>query len=413
MPTMIKDEMKTAFLAGVAAADPKTALLKSVAAHPLPDSSGRRIVLAVGKAAVPMSEVATELFGPIDQFVIVTNPENAREVAGAELYASSHPVPDAIGLAAGQRVIEALQSATDADQVIVLLSGGASSLLPAPIEGISLADKVTVNEVLLASGMEIEAMNLVRQNLSQLKGGGILHRAAPAKVYSFVLSDVLGDDLRAVGSGPSVGPIGTPQDAIGVLQSAGVWDTLPESVRQALRRAKPKSNPDASVAHLIGSNSQSLAAMASAAGADISTEPLVGDVDGAARRVVREALSAQLGDKIAFGGETTVVLKGDGRGGRNQELALRVAMHAEKMGLGGRWAFLSGGTDGRDGPTDAAGAIVDHESLARCRDADIDLGEALGRNDSYPVLARIGALLMTGGTGTNVADLQLMVRLPD
>lgn len=402
--------MERAFGAGIAAAAPDLALRAALVKRPVSTKGGKRVILAVGKAAVPMARVACEVLRPFDHFVLVTNPENATPVDGAELFASSHPVPDEIGLKASERVIELLEPLGADDQVIVLLSGGASSLLPAPKPGLSLAEKMAVNDLLLSSGLEITAMNLVRQSLSVLKGGGLLRLAQPASVRSFILSDVLGDDLRVVGSGPSIGPVGTPAEAMSLLKSNGLWERLPAAARAVIEAAPNETfdlEPDAM---LIGSNGQSLEAMARDAGATVSSEPLEGDVEDAARRVVAEAISMPRGTMRAFGGETTVVLIGKGRGGRNQELALRVARQAKAQGLSGDWMFLSGGTDGRDGPTDAAGAIVDQDTLSALDAAGFDIDAVLASNDSYPALSAIGALLMTGGTGTNVADLQLMAR---
>lgn len=405
-----RQRMVRAFKAGIDAAAPDRALRAALDARPLAAPRGKRVILAIGKAAVPMARVASEVLRPFDHFVLVTNPENATPIEGAELFASSHPVPDEIGLKASTRVIEILKTLQAGDQVIVLLSGGASSLLPAPKPGITLTEKMAVNDLLLSSGLDITAMNLVRQSLSVLKGGGLLRLAQPADVRSFILSDVLGDDLRVVGSGPSIGPVGSPAEAMALLKSKDLWTRLPASAQGVIEAATDEVfalEPDAM---LIGSNGQSLAAMAKEAQAAVSQTPLEGDVEDAARRVVSEALAMPEGGVRAFGGETTVVLTGKGRGGRNQELALRVARQARSQGLAGRWMFLSGGTDGRDGPTDAAGAVVDQNTLGALNEAGFDIDAVLAANDSYPALAAIDALLMTGGTGTNVADLQLMTR---
>ena len=293
-------------------------------------------------------------------------------------------------------------------QVLALISGGGSALLPAPAAGLSLADKAAVSRLLLASGTDITGMNLVRQQLSRLKGGGFARLAAPATVTALILSDVIGDDLRVIASGPTVAPIGTAEQAKDLLIGAGVWDALPAAVRAHLQAApaEPAAPPTADN-RLIGSNPISVQAMADAAGtAKVADEPLVGDVQDAARRVLQTA-----GPGITlFGGETTVVLRGDGLGGRNQELALRVALLVEQAGWDDDWVFLSGGTDGRDGPTDAAGGLVDGTTLDRIRGAGIDPESALANNDSYHALQAAGDLLITGATGTNVADLQVLIR---
>jgi len=286
----------------------------------------------------------------------------------------------------------------------VLVSGGGSALLPAPVDGLSLEQKADVSRLLLGAGVDIVAMNAVRQHLSRLKGGGLLRHAAPAPVTALILSDVIGDDLRAIASGPTVAPILPRTEVIAMLKERGLWDKLPDAARTALGRAEQDTPVQEADNRLIGSNRKSLDAMARAMpDAQILSDALTGDVEQAAQRIVDavdQAVSLAL-----FGGETTVQLRGDGRGGRNQELALRVA-----VALDGRagWRFLSAGTDGRDGPTDAAGAIVDGETCARIRAAGGDVAALLGNNDSYAALELAGDLLITGGTGTNVADLQIL-----
>lgn len=393
------------FDTGVEAADPVRAVQQSLAQRGLPPLAGRRIILAIGKAALAMLRGASGVAA--DRIIVVTNPENAHPCDGAEVFASGHPVPDQTGLAAAQTVLAALGGLGEGDQVLALISGGGSALLPAPAAGITLADKITVNQGLLASGAEITEMNLVRQQLSVLKGGGLLRAAAPALVTALILSDVIGDDLRVIASGPTVSAIGTRADAVAILRARGLWDSAPQTVRQYLSADEPPAHPGLTKVdnRLIGSNAISLAAMAAQMPqAHCHARPLLGDVADAAVRVLSAGVGAHL-----YGGETTVVLTGDGRGGRNQELALRVALGARDAGWH-NWVFLSGGTDGRDGPVDAAGGLVDQGTLARMEQAGVDPRAALARNDSYPALQAAGDLLMTGGTGTNVADLQILIR---
>ncbi len=396
-----RDEVARIFQAGLVAADPARALVPL-----LPGLDGPDLILAVGKAARAMAEAALAALGPVETLV-VTNDENARPLTGATVLAASHPVPDARGAAAAETILARLSHMQPGQHILALISGGGSALVPAPVAGVSLADKAAVNRLLLASGAEITRMNLVRQQLSRLKGGGLLRAAHPARVTALILSDVVGDDLRAIASGPTVAPLGTRAEARAILKDHAVWDALPPAVRTHLDAAEPPPTPLPEARNLlIGSNALSVRAMAKAApDATVAAEPLTGDVAEAAARVVTSDPGITL-----FGGETTVILKGKGRGGRNQELALRVALLADAQGWTGPWTFLSGGTDGRDGPTDAAGAIVDHASLARMRAAGIDPVARLLQNDSYPCLAASGDLLMTGGTGTNVADLQVLIR---
>jgi glycerate 2-kinase len=400
----------------VRAADPALALDRQLAKAPFPapQPGGRVIVIAAGKAAVPMMRTALRhLDDPVA--LVVTNYENQTEIPGATVYGAGHPVPDQNGADAARAVIETLRGARACDQVIALISGGASALMPAPAEGLSLADKIAVNTLLLANGFGITEMNLVRQNLSQLKGGGLSRLAAPAPVTAYILSDVIGDDLRVIASGPTAAPIGGPEAARHVLQRGGIWDALPAAVQAHLARAssRPVEVP-AAANHLIGSNRHSLEAMVDAARGwhpRIVDDALTGDVAHAAAAILAAGRAAARGQPqcLIFGGETTVTLRGTGRGGRNQELALRVAMAMTAQGLDRPWVFLSGGTDGRDGPTEAAGGVVDAGSLARLRNAGADAEALLANNDSHAALAASGDLLMTGATGTNVADVQVLL----
>ncbi len=404
----VKKGAEAIFRAGLAAADARLAVARALRADPLEPCGGRLLCISVGKAAIGMAEVAMAHLRP-DITLAVTNYENDRKLPGAQLFAAGHPVPDENGETAALAVEQLARDAGADDHLLVLISGGASALLPAPVAGLSLFDLARVNSLLLGSGLDIGAVNLVRQNLSRLKGGGLARTAAPARITALILSDVIGDDLRAVASGPTLPPIGPRSQAREVLWQAGMWQDMPASARQIL------SEPDAPALpfpgnvsnRLIGSNGQSVAAMAKAApGAVVFSQPLVGDVGAAAHTIV-----AKTGPGTwLFGGETTVRLTGNGVGGRNQELALRLAIEAEKAGWPAGWAFLSGGTDGRDGPTDAAGGLVDAGTLDRMRDAGINPETALAQNDSYTALKAAGDLLITGATGTNVADLQVLIR---
>jgi glycerate 2-kinase len=401
--TLAADQMRALFATGVAAANPQGAVAAALRAHPaIP--AGRLFVLAVGKAACAMAQAALPLLPAPARALVVTNPENAVPVAGAEVMQAAHPVPDAGGLVAGRAVLAMLAGTVAGDEVLVLVSGGGSALLPAPVAGLTLADKAAVNRLLLGAGLDIVQMNMVRQHLSELKGGGLLRAAFPAGVRALILSDVVGDDLRAIASGPTVAPIARRGDVVAMLRDAALWDALPNAARMALLRPEDATPLPPARNLLIGSNALSVAAMARAcAGARVSPAPLVGDVAQAAGQIV--ALVDQGAGTTLLGGETTVTLRGTGRGGRNQELALRVA-----VALQGRagWRFLSGGTDGRDGPTDAAGALVDGGTVARIRGAGGDVAALLANNDSYAALKLAGDLLITGGTGTNVADLQIL-----
>ena len=291
------------------------------------------------------------------------------------------------------------------DRVLALISGGGSALAVAPVPGVTLADKAALNKALLASGLDIVAMNLIRQQVSALKGGGLAAAAAPAQVTTLILSDVIGDDLSAVASGPTTPPVGTAAQAQETARAAGIWDQLPAAIQTAITTAKEAPPPSATNI-LVGSNTQSVTAAAQALGAPrVLAEPLVGDVTEAAPALIEAARSGT----FVTGGETTVRLTGTGTGGRNQDLALRFALLAEAADLPGDWVFLSGGTDGRDGPTDAAGAVVTPQTLGRIRAAGLDPAAYLANNDAYPALDAAGALIKRPPSGTNVADIQVFL----
>lgn len=418
----LRDLALALFQVGVDAANPAHGLARAFEKHPLPPlETGRYLIIALGKAANAMAETCLKALpdGTPFEALVVTNYENAKAIEGASCFAAGHPVPDAQGLAAGQAIIDLLEGAKAEDQVIVLISGGGSALVPAPIDGISLEDKIAVNKLLLANGYAIHEMNLVRQTLSKLKGGGLSQLAHPAKVQSYILSDVVGDDLSTIASGPTSPPLGTAKDALALFADKGLLEALPGAVRTALETKASAEKDSAptdlsnSSNHLIGSNAISLEAILDALPMGwrglILDDLLEGDVEEVApmlRDAVAEAPSHHRTAYI-WGGETTVTLKGDGKGGRNQELAARFAMAAEAEPITGRWVFLSGGTDGRDGPTDSAGGLVDPDSLARMRDADMDPAALLANNDSYKALKASGDHIEIGATGTNVADIQI------
>ena len=415
----MRSEARRLFDVALTAAEPGAAVRRALATAPV---EGRRVwIVAVGKAARSMAEAAkTQLAlsgkasgpvaasGAIAGVIVVTNAENAAPLDGAELHVAGHPVPDEGGLRAAEAVEAMLRRTASDDVVFALISGGGSALLPAPVAGLTLADKAEASRLMLGAGLDITEMNMVRQHLSRLKGGGLARRAAPARVLALILSDVIGDDLRVIASGPTVAPICTRDEARVLLEERGLWARMPEAVREALNRPEDDSPPPTAENRLIGSNRRSLEAMREASGGVIWSEALVGDVCNAADLLVGRMRAAPAGRVLALcGGETTVNLRGQGKGGRNQELALRVAAGME--GVTRPWVFLSGGTDGRDGPTDAAGGLVDGGTLSRIEAAGGDWRALLKDNDSHRALRLSGDLLVTGGTGTNVADVQIVI----
>jgi glycerate 2-kinase len=436
------------FKAGVAAADPYLAVRNCLSADrnhlaicldinvPGKQRVGKWTkihLIAFGKAACAMARAAEEAIPEslwADKGLAVTNYENVAELDRTELFGAGHPLPDESGLSAARRIAEKVSRARAGELVLTLVSGGGSALIPCPVESVSLADKGTVTSLLLACGADINEINCVRKHLSQLKGGGLAKLAAPADLHALILSDVLGDDLSAIASGPTVPDPSTFEEAIRILRDRYIWDRVPGTVRDYLQNGalgkvpetpKPKDALFQKTGHtLIGSNAISLNAAARKAQelgyqAIIYSDHLCSIAREAAEQWVQTIATLQPVQKpIAYlaGGETTVRLAGNGLGGRNQEMALAFALAAEKNGLDADWVFLSGGTDGRDGPTDAAGGQVDARSLARMRAQGVEPAALLDNNDSYHALEASGDLLITGPTGTNVADLQILLIRP-
>jgi glycerate 2-kinase len=392
-------------------------------------------VIAIGKAACAMSKAAREII-PTHLFsapgLAVTNYENVTEVAQTKVMGAGHPLPDQNGYHAAQYCAEQLSRVKKGELVLVLVSGGGSALIPSPVDTITLQDKIATTDLLLACGATINQINCVRKHLSKLKGGGFARLAAPADVHTFILSDVLGDDLSSIASGLTVPDPSTYNDAIAIFNDYGIWDLVPSKVQQHLEQGRlgnipetPKTDDvifNTCTQTLIGSNAISVKATFNAAvqlgyQTQLYDAHLCGEARVAAEAWVLAAKKLRNNDNkhtlaLVAGGETTVSLKGTGRGGRNQELALAFALAAQQHNLTGNWTFLSGGTDGRDGPTDAAGGIVDQNSLTRMMQAGLNPQALLNNNDSYTALQGSQDLLITGATGTNVADLQILLLHP-
>ncbi|MGZ5025988.1 MAG: glycerate kinase type-2 family protein [Methylobacter sp.] len=427
----IRQDAAGIFQAGIAAADPYRAV-KRYLTPVLLEGYSKIHLIAFGKAACAMAKAAQQVIPAgmlADRGIAVTNYENVTTIDNVDVIGASHPLPDAAGLNGARIIAERVRNAQENELVLVLISGGGSALIPYPAGQITLQEKIATTDLLLASGATINQVNCVRKHLSQLKGGSLARMAAPAHLHALILSDVLGDDLSAIASGPTVGDSSTYADAIEILKSKNIWQHVPVNVRQHLEQGKlgniaetPKPGDDTfkNTGHtLIGSNAISLNAMLQTAKKlDYQTELYSDHLSGEAR-TAGAALAARCAEQpqnkaiaLLAGGETTVTLKGNGRGGRNQEMTLAFALAAEKYGLTGNWAFLSGGTDGRDGPTDAAGGIVDRNTIKRMTQAGIDPAEHLENNDSYNALKASDDLLNTGATGTNVADLQIALIQP-
>lgn len=398
------------------------------------DGFSRVLVVGAGKATVRMAMAIEELLGErISGGLIVVKDGHAGSLRTISQVEASHPVPDERGVGGTRRILQLVRSAGEDTLVLCLLSGGGSSLLVGPDRGITLADKQEVTDLLLRAGASIAELNAVRKHLSTVKGGRLAEATAPATLLAFILSDVIGNALDVIVSGPTAPDSTTFRDALAVIARYGLEEKVPKQVREHLEQGAQGLIPETVKAGdpclgktrnvIIGGNSQALAAAREKAKrlgfeAEIITEALQGEVRDAAVRLARTARDTkarmQPGERrcLLAGGETTVMVRGTGRGGRNQELALAFAL--EIAGTEGI-SLLSAGTDGTDGPTDAAGALVDGMTVPKARERGLEPSLFLENSDSYAFFhafdERSGEQthIKTGPTGTNVMDLQVML----
>lgn len=440
------------FAAGVASVDPRPMVrdaLRSDGGRLTVDAGGRPVswdpgdfdrvlVLGYGKAGARMARGAEEALGTrLAGGVVAVKAGHAEPCERVRILEAAHPVPDETSVRAARAVMEAARGADGRTLVLVLVSGGGSAILCAPYEkdgrSLSLADKAAVTRELLACGADIREINAVRRHLSAVKGGRLAEILAPATVVSLILSDVVGDELASIASGPTVPDPSTWSDALGIVRRFGIEGRIPASARDLLEDGAAGRLPDTPKAGdpafrkvrniVLGSNRRAaLAAEARARQLGYRTLYLGSRITGEAREIARAYLGMALDCAadgvprsrpacLIAGGETTVTLRGGGKGGRNQEMALSfLAGLSDAEGrLAERVCFLSGGTDGNDGPTDAAGAFADTGLLEAARGAGLKPRDYLAANDSYAFFDRIGGLLRTGPTNTNVCDLQVVL----
>ncbi len=408
--------------AALRAADPTKAVEAALLGRRDLDGYEHIFVVGAGKATGTMARAAERILGKrIAAGSINVKDGDMAKLRRIELHPSSHPVPDERGVAGAKRMAEICAGAGGRDLVICLLSGGASALAPFPAAPVTLAEKQETTRQLLHCGANIHEMNAVRKHLSAIKGGRLAKLAAPARVLSLILSDVVGDNLDVIGSGPTAPDSSTYETAMAVLDKYGLRQKVPAAVRRALEAAEdetPKPGDpvfDRVENVIIGSNQNSLEAAAREAKArGYRTLILSSTIEGETRDIARmhAAIARQIRKHsepvrspacVISGGETTVTIGGNGKGGRNQEFALAAAI--DIAGLEDVM-ILSAGTDGSDGPTDAAGAIADGATVSRsCRDP----AGALRNNDAYPFFEELKDLLITGPTGTNVMDVHLIL----
>jgi glycerate 2-kinase len=425
---------------GLAAVDAHAAVARAISRHGEELVIGRRrydlrryervVVVGAGKATASMAWAVERKLGPRLQsgFVVVKYGHGlpTKRIVVAE---AGHPIPDQSGQRAAARFCAMAAELGRRDLLIVLLSGGASSLLPAPVAGVTLADKQRTTQELLRCGASILEINTVRKHLSRIKGGRLVELTA-ATIVTLILSDVLGDDLSAIASGPTAPDPTTYHDAVAILKRYRIWQAIPQRVRRHLDRGcrgfvsetpKPGSSLFRRVHyHIVGSNGMAVSAVSRAAREAgfrtlVHRRALTGEAreEGKrfgtlARNMVRDHKPFQKSCCVVAGGETTVTVTGKGTGGRAQEFAAAAAL--EIAGLAKVW-MVAIGTDGTDGPTDAAGAVVDGHTVARAQRLSVDLKGALKRHNTYPALKTLQQLIITGPTGTNVNDLYLLLVL--
>lgn len=416
------------FRASLRAADPRQAVRTALARVDF--SPFRRIFVAgAGKASASMAQAAEQVLGDrICSGLINTKDDHLAPVRHIALHQAGHPVPDQRGVAGARRIAALASQAGRGDLLLCLISGGASALLPLPADPVTLVEKQETTRLLLACGATIHEINAVRKHLSAIKGGQLARLAAPASVLSLLLSDVVGDPLDVIGSGPTAPDRSTFRTAWSVLEKYSLQTQVPAPVRlrfeQGLAGRIPETPKpgDPCFAHtrnlVVGSNRLAVGAAAQKA-RQLGYRPLVlsTTIEGETRDVA--AMHAAIAREIftsgrpvpppvclISGGETTVTLRGGGLGGRNQEFALAAAIALD--GLPGILAF-SAGTDGTDGPTPAAGAMADGATLARAAALGLDAAAFLARNDSFHFFEPLGDLVCTGPTGTNVMDVRLVL----
>ncbi len=435
----LERDARRIFRAAVAAADPAAAVRRYLRREgDALVAGGRRYslkrfdhvyVIGAGKAAGAMARaVEGALGGAVTGGLVNVKDGHGARTRRVEVNECGHPIPDERGVDGARRMAELARGAGERDLLVCVISGGASALAPLPAGPVTLDDKQRTTALLLNSGADIHEMNAVRKHLSEFKGGRLARLAFPATVIGLILSDVIGDDLDVIGSGPTVGDRSTFADAVGVLKRRAVWEECPEAVRERLERGargeieetpKPGDVMFERVRNVIvGGNRMAMdAAAGKARELGYRTLILSTVIEGEAREAARfhAAVAKEIVASghpvrpaacVLSGGETTVTVRGKGLGGRNQEFALAAAMEIEGME---DVAIFSAGTDGTDGPTDAAGAVADGGTMARARALGMEAREYLEANDSYRFFEGLGDLVKTGPTGTNVMDVRMVM----
>jgi glycerate 2-kinase len=433
----LRADAREIFTAGVRSADPAAAVRRALDARGgrlrvqersyALDSIRNVFIAGCGKAAAPMAFAAQETLGDrITGGVVIVKYGHKQPLETIEIIEAGHPIPDIAGVEGGRRIMDLAGRCGREDLLLFLLSGGASALFARPAHGLSLEDKQQATDALLKSGATIHEINAVRKHISQVKGGRLAQLTAPARLVALILSDVVDDAPEAIGSGPTAPDHTTYADCLQVIHRYDLAPRMPPAILDYLSRGARQEIAETPKRFdrifknvqnaIVGNNRLALAAArarAEALGyrAWVSTESMQGESRVAAKRhaafvkhVIRTGEPLSRPACLLSGGETTVTVVGSGRGGRNQEFALAAAMEIENLdGV----VILSGGTDGTDGPTEAAGGIVDGATIGRGKGKQLDAEKFLARNDSYNFLHASDDLLVTGPTLTNVMDLQI------
>jgi glycerate 2-kinase len=386
-------------------------------------------LVGTGKASNSMAKAVEEIFGDrMTKGVVTTKYGHLLSLKKTEIIEAGHPIPDQKGYEGAKKIHSLLKKTGPKDLVIFILSGGGSALLPFPADGIELKEKQEMTQLLLDCGADIKEINTIRKHISRMKGGWLTRWAYPSTVIGFILSDVVGDQLDVIGSGPTVPDPSTFEEAWEILKKYDLLNEISPSIQKHLllgKEGKVEETPkpgdvvfERVYNSLIGSNILALrAAEKEASSLGLNTLILSSSIEGETKEAARfhTAIAKEVISSgnpipkpacILSGGETTVTIKGNGLGGRNQEFALAGAL--EISGIE-KVVLLSGGTDGTDGPTDASGAMVDHTTVHRAKSMGLDPKAHLENNDAYPFFQKLGDLLITGPTHTNVMDVRILL----
>jgi hydroxypyruvate reductase len=435
----LRDDALTIFNAGVKAVDPVIAVKRhlrledgilSVENQTYDLASYKGVyIIGAGKASAAMAQPLEDILGDrIKESAVNVKYEHAVPLKIVRVNEAGHPIPDEEGLKGTKQIIQLLQETGERDLIICLISGGGSALLPSPAEGLTLENKQQVTKLLLEVGATIHEINAVRKHISQVKGGQLARLAYPSTLISLVLSDVIGDNLDSIASGPTAPDSSTFRDCLHILDKYNIRQKIPAAVLEHLERGAkgeieetPKADDPAfrkTQNTIIGSNILAVKAALQKA-QELKYHSLIHSsfVEGEAKEAARvhAALAKEILNSgspaprpacVISGGETTVTIRGKGLGGRNQEFALAAAIEIDGLE---DVVILSGGTDGTDGPTDAAGALADGETVSRAKAQGLDAEQQLRENDSYHFFKPLGDLIITGPTFTNVMDLQLVM----